>query len=484
VVRDSVIFMRGLAADHSTGMTRRLLVLCRDYAPWLAAAVFFAAMFWPFMRRGEDGEWRRCFLRAAYRLQAREIIHRPDEPNTYAYPPAMAMLAVPLAQLPFNCSLAAWYAVNVAAMSCAVACAWRLVGEASLARLTRSSSQVFWLGLFLASRFLVAPLENQQFDVVITAFLFAGCLALGRGRYLLAAVWLGMAAAMKCTPLLFAPYLIWRGKLRSAALVLLVAALVNCLPDYFWPRADGGSYLGDWVGTFLVKVGRDAPGVWDSDIILNQSLSGLINRFVQAGIPLSTAQLPSVLAKLSTTTTTAIRLLTYGVSLALVMITAWRFGRPGQSVILRPSRGEALAAWANTQTAVEGSAIICLMLLLSPMSSKAHYVALLLPCLVLSRAVIDKRLDWKVWLPPLAVLGPLTAKGLTGKTVGDLMLAWGFPTWFVLVVLVALWRVLYSLPSTLHTTSLRVASRKQETQGADTDGATFHERNDDLSLVV
>ncbi|MGH7136502.1 MAG: glycosyltransferase 87 family protein, partial [Pirellulales bacterium] len=319
--------------------------------------------------------------------------------------------------------------------------AWRLVGGASLARLTRPSSQVFWLGLFLASRFLLAPLENQQFDVVITACMFAGCLALGRGRDMLAALWLGAAAAMKCTPLLFAPYLVWRGKLRSAALLVLVAVAVNRLPDYFWPRADGGSYLGDWVGTFLVKVGRTAPGVWDSDIILNQSLSGLINRFVQSGIPLSTAQLPSALAKLPTTTTTAIRLLTYGVSLALLTITAWRFGRLGRIATLRASHGKALAAWADTQTAVEASAIICLTLLLSPMSSKAHYVALLLPCLVVSRAVIDKRLNWKVWLPPLAVLGPLTAKGFTGKTLGDLMLAWGFPTWFVLIALAAIWRL-------------------------------------------
>ena len=402
---------------------RRPLVWCRDHAPLLAAAAFFAAMFWPFMRKGEDGEWRQCFLRAADRLQARQIIHRLDEPNTYAYPPAMAMLAVPLAQLPFRWSLAVWYGVNVVSMTAAVLCAWSLIAGPSLNNLSRPWSHVFWLGLFLASRFLVAPLENQQFDVVITACLFAGCLALGRGRNTAAAIWLGAATAMKCTPLLFAPYLIWRRKFAAAALLVLLAVLFNRLPDFLWPRADGGSYLGDWVGTFLVKVGRAAPGVWESDLILNQSLSGLINRLVQSGIPLAASQIPSALTPLSASTTLAIRLLTYGLSLSMLAITAWRFRQ------------------SNIQTAVEASALVCLMLLLSPMSSKAHYVVLVLPCLVLARAVIDQRLSWKVWVPPLVLLGPLTAKGLTGKALGDLMLAWGFPTWFAIIALVAMWRL-------------------------------------------
>jgi hypothetical protein len=450
------------------------LLWCRDRAPLLASVAFFAAMFWPFLRKGEEGEWRRCYVRAAERMHARQIIHRPDEMSAYAYPPAMALLTMPLAQLPVHWSLATWYGVNVVAMVSAVICAWRLVGGPSLMVLRGSWSHVFWLALFLASRYMLAPLENQQFDLAIAACLFAGCLALWRGHETIAGLWLGAATAMKCTPLLFAPYLLWRGKVRAAALLVLVAVLLNALPDFLWPKVAGGSYLGDWVGTYLVKVGRSAPGVWESDLILNQSLSGLINRFVQSGIPLTAAQLPSALTKLPPSTALAIRLLTYGSSIGLLAVTAYRFshvGRPSQAVLNGPGRagtsprlsvdaksdrGAALpqppiiahvtasAERSNIQTAVEASAIICLMLLLSPMSSKAHYVALLLPCLVISRAFVEKRLSWKLWLPPLMLFGPLTAKGITGKAMGDLMLAWGFPTWFALMLLVAMWRLVKS----------------------------------------
>ena len=230
---------------------------------------------------------------AAERMQARQTIHRLDEPSAYAYPPAMAMLAMPLAQLPVRWSLAVWYAINVVALVGAVVCAWRLVAGPPLVGLAGSWSHVYWLGLFLASRFIVAPLENQQFDVVIAACLFAGCLALSHGRDTRGALWLGAATAMKCTPLLFALYLTGRGKVRAGALLVLVAVLLNVLPDFLWPQAGGGSYLGDWIGTYVVKVGQSAPGVWESDLILNQSLSGLINRFVQSGIPLTAEELPS-----------------------------------------------------------------------------------------------------------------------------------------------------------------------------------------------
>lgn len=471
--------------------TRRRLRWCRDRSPLVAALVFFAAIFWPFVRKGDEGEWRRCFLRAAYRLEDCEIIHRPDEPNTYAYPPAMAMLAVPLAKLPFRWSLIAWYFVNVAAMLAAIVGAWRLTGGPKLSYLASPWNCTFWLGLFLASRFLVAPLENQQFDVVITACLFAGCMALWRGHDTAAGIWLGAAAAMKCTPLLFVPYLLWRGKARSAALLMLAAVLLNRMPDFLWPRPDGGSYLGDWIGTFLIKVGRAPPGVWDSDLILNQSLSGLINRLVQSGLPLSVSQLPSALASLPPETIAAIRLLVYGVSAALVTMTAWCFGCPGKPAAIVDG-GTKSPAWSNLQTGIEAASLASLMLLLSPMSSKAHYVVLVLPCLLAARGIVERHLSWQCWLPPLFLLGPLTAKAVTGKAVGDLLLAWGFPTWFALLMLLAMCRLRRQVGgSALQLREqwayyVRRASLRGSitTQGADKDGATFDERNDDLPLVV
>lgn len=408
----------------------------------MAAVIFFGAMLWPFLRRGENSEFVVCYVRAARRMEARQSIHR-DELTAYAYPPAMAMLTMPLAPLSAKASLAVWYAVNVAAAVIVVAGAWRLAGGPSLRSLEGAWAAVFWLAVLLMFRFVSSPFENQQFDTVIAALITIGCLRLWRGRELQGAVWLGAAAAMKCTPLLFGPYLLWRGRVKAACLMSLVAVGLNRLPDYFWPRASGASYLGDWAGTFLAKLGRTAPGVWDSDLILNQSLSGLFNRFAQSGLAMSADQLPSGLAALAPETVRWIRWLTYGASLLLLGAAVWRMGRPGKPCPAEPADARLPLDWSHLQLGVEASIICCLMLLLSPMSSKAHYVVLVLPCLAFARAVVEGRHRLFRFLTLLLIVtGPLTSKGLTGKALGDLTLAWGFPTWYALILLLGMWLLL------------------------------------------
>jgi hypothetical protein len=80
------------------------------------------------------------------------------------------------------------------------------------------------------------------------------------------------------------------------------------------------------------------------------------------------------------------------------------------------------------------------------MSSKAHHVVLLLPSLILARLFVEQRPPWmSVLLVALLITGPLTAKGLIGKDAGDLTLAWGIPTCFVLLSLVGTWMALGSV---------------------------------------
>ena len=100
----------------------------------IAAVIFFAAMSWSFMRRGADSEFNVCYLRAATRMRAQQAIHR-DEPVAYAYPPAMAMLVMPLAKLPASAALGVWYLINVVAVSAVAAGSWRLIGGTSILQL-------------------------------------------------------------------------------------------------------------------------------------------------------------------------------------------------------------------------------------------------------------------------------------------------------------------------------------------------------------
>lgn len=411
------------------------------------AVVFLSAYALPFTRRGKGGDWRACYIDAATRMRAGEKIHAIDERSPYAYPPAMAMLAIPFALLPSDLGIWAWYLANGAALCVVFRYSWRLAGGDRLANLNERERRVFWLGTFLISRYVLAALENQQTDIVITALLLSGVVALERGRKFLGGVWIGLSAAMKCTPLLLVVYLAWRRRFVAAAVALIVACGINLAPDVLFPQSSGGSYLSDWNRLYLSRARDGAPGSWFSALILNQSLAGFVNRVAQVGFPLSLDEAPNADAVWSEGQIGSLRLASRGAILALILATVWRFRR-GRSEARELDAREADQSEAFQRgLGLECAAILCLMLLASPMTSKAHFVALVLPCFLVARAHVPRvkvdRLAGASWplIAGLSLFGPLTSKALTGKTLGDLTLCWGFPTLFALLLWLAVVRM-------------------------------------------
>ena len=401
--------------------------------PLLALAVFggFSVRFLQF---SATSDWGTCFVPAALCLAKGEAM-----PVTYAYPPAMAMLSLPLARLPLPGRDVAWYLVNVLAACIAFSCAWRLAGGPTLLRLSRKWHAVLALALLLAGRFFISPLENTQFDMIIACLLLAGCCRLWRGCELSAGLLLGASAAMKLTPLLFLPYLLWRRRWRAALLMIAVIGLLNALPDLLWPQLSGTSYLVDWYRNTLRPLEGHAPGIWHTAILFNQSLSGLFNRWVSQGDAISGQRIALV------------RGLTWGAAAVLLSLTAWRLGRPWRSLPLLSRDTSRPVAWTELRLSIEAGLGLCLMLLLSPMSGKAHYVVLILPVLLLARRLIEQPRAGSILLMCcLLVTGPLCAKDLVGDRAGELTLFWGFPTFFALLCFGGLWllhgRVLRRFP--------------------------------------
>jgi len=419
----------------------------KRYAVPLLAAVFLVAYAPAFFRDYQDSQWK-LYCKAATRLAAREMIH-VDEKYAYAYPPAMAMLSMPLAPLPELASHAVWYLINVAAVGVLVIASWRLAGGASLLGLTGTWRWVFIMGMVLAGRHLISPLENQQYDLVIAAFLMTGCLTLVRGREWTGGLLMGLAASMKLTPVLFVPYLVWRGRPKAAAAVVAVAALLNVMPDALWPQANGNTYLGDWHRNCIRTVVEGAPGDWlhTKANILNQSLAGMVNRAWTHGLPLNYALYLPKKEGLSPEQAAESRWFLYSLELLLAGITACRMGRAFQrepDVAAQPGISVPLN---RLRQSFEFSAVMCLMILFSPMSSKAHYAPLLLPTFLLVRIALEERTRIARGLVAmLTMVGPLTTKGILGFKLGVLALGWGIPTLYPLIALIGCWRAMVKEP--------------------------------------
>jgi hypothetical protein len=403
----------------------------------LAAAAVLLALAVPFCRRA-DSEWEEVYLPAARRLARGEALYRAEE--NYLYPPFMAWAALPFADLPPRTGRLAWLAVNLACGVFLVRGAWRLAGGGPLQGAV-PAPRTEHLAALLGGACGVCSLQNclahQQTDVAIGALLVGGCLLLARGRALAAVTCFGLAAACKCTPLLWLPYFLCRRRPGAAAWLACVALGANLLPDLLAGPPPGRPRLVDYADRFVLPLARSdrPPGTWGSELIYNQSLSGSCQRWLSTTWVWGAADC-TLAPRPGAPAAGALRGVAYGTGLLLLLGAAWAAGRPLRRV------GEAKEGEVGAQ-ALECGMLLALALLLSPMSGKAHFGVLLVPGFCLARAALRGRDRLAGALLAAAVsLALLGNKDLLGNRLYTLSLWYGATTWEALLLLLGCGAVL------------------------------------------
>jgi alpha-1,2-mannosyltransferase len=183
----------------------------------------------------------------------------------FVYPPFAAVLFAPLALLPLGLLKALWTGAGIALLGyvvhrCAPRAGWPVVALlAVLATALDPVRTTLYLG---------------QINIVLLA-LVAGDL-LGRPGSRLRGVGVGLAAAVKLTPLLFVVYLVATRRWRAAATALVTFVAAAGLGFLFAP-ADSVAFWFD--GTFLA-----ADRISAVDGPSNHSLNGLLARLGAAGL--------------------------------------------------------------------------------------------------------------------------------------------------------------------------------------------------------
>lgn len=378
---------------------------------------------------------------AAARMVRGEEIYRPSDEKPFTYPPAMALPFVPMLALPVYAHRPFWYAANVALLVSIFVLLREIL--AGLPRTgggaRRTHHGVFWaLVLAMSTRHLVSVFENQSHDFLLLLLLMFATRASCRGHEWRTGIHAGVAAAGKATPLLFLPCLAWQRRFRAATAVVIGSAAAVMLPDVIFPRDDGGIWVIAWYKTFVSGV--DAVGgtteqvgnAWSAWNKLNQNLAGTLYRLFTE-IPVADRHTWDVsLVHLSRGT---LRALTIGAQLAVLALIAWAL-RP------RLAAGE-VGAELHRRRLGEAGAIVCGMVLLSPMSSKSHFGVLLLPIAFSVHHYLYRRRDpFLVACFAVLIAGTLTSKGIVGRTVGDGVLARGSVTWCAVAALLAAVRCL------------------------------------------
>ena len=360
----------------------------RRYGPWVGLAIATAAYYRRFAKDTVGMEVypqaADCVLQGAPLRSCAEL---------FSYPPAFGFLMAPFAAMPMGPRIVVWYLVSIAAT---VGCFW--VCEKLVLRLLPgcwSQIELAWLRIvtvIVSLKFVLAVFEYQAYDTLAAFIIFLGLWAILQNRAFASGALLALAAAIKATPLVFLPYLVVKRRFVAAAIFVAVFVGLWLLPDAYnalkglYPHYTE-SWLKQIVTPALAHEQTDATfwKTWMGANILNHSFRGTVARMVVG---------------------TAAEVYGQAILYSLCAVYVAFVGL----LMLRTARRDDFVA-------VDGSILVISMLMLSPMTSRYHYILLILPyMMVIGLAIRDRslRVPATVTMAIAFIMGTATSNDLAG----------------------------------------------------------------------
>ena len=381
----------------------------RRYGGWAALILACCAYFFRFIK---DPVGTVVYTRGAECLLAGEPLIECTKRVTweFPYPPAFALFMTPFVSLSPMGRNIIWYIISIGATVGSYVIAEKLArrlfpgewseGELALMRI---------VGVLLSVKFALNVLEWQAYDTLVLFIILASLWALASGRELAAGGGLALAAALKATPLIFLPYLVWRRRFVAASLFTVVLVLLSFAPDIlFLVQGKPSAFLETWFREvaapgFFNDPATAKTGFLDTWMVAhpsNQSLRGAVTRLMQATALQDYAEKVIYLAD------------------ALCLLAV------GAVIVKSPRDAGGIA--------IDGSVLLIAILMVSPMTSRYHYVLLVLPYIVLAAAVIRDQASRTVGVVVLAssfVLMTGTTNDLSGHVLTEIAYQYNF--WIV-----------------------------------------------------
>lgn len=324
------------------------------------------------------------------------------------YPPSYALVTVPLALVPEPVARAGWALLQVGALAAAFALVrrWLARGWPTLAP---HASVVYACALLLASRYLLRDMAGGGGNLLYGVGAAWGVELALSGRTWPGAFALALPLVLKPNLAPLTAFLLARRRFGAFAATLVAAAVLAAAPALVYGASDYAALVERWtsdLASFARAVDLNDPasvpeGFPLADTTMNQSVRESLWR---AFDPATAAWLAraAVLGLLGT-----------------AGALAWR---------ARGVRAELQAL----------AAFLCVCVLASPISWKAHHVALLPAFAVLVASALEPRRRWLAWLLVVYdVACVLLSEELVGKDAKNQLQAWSIVTWGALALVVA-----------------------------------------------
>lgn len=280
----------------------------------------------------------------------------------YVYPPLFAVTMIPLAKIPLWAGVLAWYFLSVAAVYYSIRMSVEMTGAGTFElRLLPSLAMI---------GFLLDGLVRGQASMPMLWLVTAAVYCERRGQIIRGAACLAGAVLLKVFPVLLLCYFVWLRKWRFVLATLAgIAAGFFVLPAAVFGWQGNLALLREWIGIVAkpaLNINRMASPLFDQllnpEKNRNQSFEAVFTRVFSH----SNAFLLSIIV---------------GIAMAVVML-----------LVARRCRNHSLLL----------SAMMCWILLVSPVSENHYFALLLLPLTLLF--VLHRQIEARVALAVFIVL--------------------------------------------------------------------------------
>ena len=186
------------------------------------------------------------FLDAAQKLASQQNIYRPPfiKDLQYYYSPFFALILVPFSYLPFVISEFAWLVLS----SLLLYRSWMLIIRYFDLTALNRKQRTYWtlLTCFLATRFLLYNYAMIQMTIFLLWATLESLALFEKKQFVSGGLLFGFACTTKLLPILFLPYLLYRGYIRGFLSTLLFFGLLLFVPAFFVGFRGNNFLLQEW----------------------------------------------------------------------------------------------------------------------------------------------------------------------------------------------------------------------------------------------
>lgn len=385
-------------------------------------------------------------------LSGRTDLYAPDfalgRVMDYRYPPFFLFAVLPLSLIPYPIAAYVWYLFCAAAV---VGCA--LIASRVFDGLRASKTMCVFVVVAVAQYFVMA-LHYGNAHLIAIFLLFASLYYFLQRKDLSAAVLISLAITIKLTPALLLPYFVVKKRWTLLAATSLCVIAINLIPSIYFGFSGNNQLLRAWYGHVI-----ESQTFHEDNGPINLSLKGELRRYLS---PVDYSQrvdgdvryqTVNVLDASRETTEQLWMAIAATIFVAVLVFIMWR-SIPTRDSEAKPQR---------ELISLELGLMICLALLVGPLTSKIYFIASLWPaaCLANFAATTNHQACGRIVFRIIAAVAVLNVvlPLLPGRSVQRWLLVVGADFYVNLLMMGAL---AYAL--VIESRSLRLQSVEPQTQ--------------------